>query len=112
MIRNSYYDYDDYWRTDTTFGSRLAAAHDIFSMKHAAWLLGSRDEVVEFSVHALRAKRAAINYMESLPAFLALALLAKIDGVDLGDLPMYWLICRAVYALLYLAGTPVVRSLV
>jgi uncharacterized MAPEG superfamily protein len=25
---------------------------------------------------------------------------------------MYWLICRAVYALLYLAGTPVVRSLV
>jgi len=50
--------------------------------------------------------------MESLPAFLALALLAKIDGVDLGDLPMYWLICRAVYALLYLAGTPVVRSLV
>jgi len=84
----------------------------MFSMKHAVWLLSSRDEVVEFSVHALRAKRAAINYMESLPAFLALALLAKIDGVDLGDLPMYWLICRAVYALLYLAGTPVVRSLV
>ena len=84
----------------------------IFTMKDVNWLLGARDEPIDFGVHALRAKRAAANYMESLPAFLLLALLAKIDAVDLGSLPLVWLILRVVYAGLYLAGTPVVRTVV
>jgi len=84
----------------------------VFSMKHTSWLLGARDEPVDFSLPALRAKRAAANYLESLPAFLALVLLAKIDGVDLGDIPLYWLALRVVYVGFYLAGTPVIRSLV
>tara|TARA_B110000503_G_C7019964_1_gene359347 strand:+ start:391 stop:747 length:357 start_codon:yes stop_codon:yes gene_type:complete len=83
-----------------------------FSIKHANWLLGARDEPVDFAIHALRAKRAAANYMESLPAFLVLALLAKIDGIDLGSLPLTWLVLRVVYGGLYLAGTPIVRTLV
>jgi len=84
----------------------------VFGMKHTSWLLGARDELVDFSFPVLRAKRAAANYMESLPAFLALVLLAKIDGVDLGDIPLYWLALRVVYVGFYVAGTPVIRSLV
>ena len=71
----------------------------VFSLAHAKWLLGARDDVVELSVFAQRAKRAAANYMESLPAFLAIALLLKIEGID-------------TYRALYFLGTPIIRSLV
>jgi len=84
----------------------------VFSIKHAQWMLGARDDVVELSVQALRAKRAAANYAESLPAFLALAIVAKIDGVDLSELAMYWLILRVLFLVLYVLGTPFIRSLV
>ena len=50
--------------------------------------------------------------MESLPAFLAIALLLKIEGVDSGSLAVYWLSLRGVYLLLYVLGTPIIRSLV
>ena len=83
-----------------------------FSLAHAKWLLGARDETVELSLLTLRAKRAAANYMESLPAFLAIALLLKIEGVDSGSLALYWLSLRGVYLLLYVLGTPIIRSLV
>ena len=83
-----------------------------FSLAHAKWLQGARDETVELSRLTLRAKRAAANYMESLPAFLAIALLLKIEGVDSGSLALYWLSLRGVYLLLYVLGTPIIRSLV
>ena len=84
----------------------------VFSLAHAKWLLGARDDVVELSVFALRAKRAAANYMESLPAFLAIALLLKIEGIDTGSLALYWLSLRGAYLALYVLGTHIIRSLV
>ena len=84
----------------------------VFSLAHAKWLLGARDDVVELSVLTLRAKRAAANYMESLPAFLAIALLLKIEGIDTGSLALYWLSLRGIYLVLYLLGTPIIRSAV
>lgn len=83
-----------------------------FSLKHSQWLLGARDDALDLGVLALRAKRASANYLESLPAFLGLMLLAKLDGVDLADLGLYWLASRAVYAAVYIAGTPFVRTVV
>ncbi len=83
-----------------------------FSLAHAKWLLGARDETVELSLLTLRAKRAAANYMESLPAFLAIALLLQIEGTDAGSLALYWLALRGVYLLLYVLGTPIIRSVV
>jgi len=84
----------------------------VFSLPHAKWLLGARDDAVELPVLAQRAKRAAANYMESLPAFLAIALLLKIDGIDVGSLALYWLSLRGVYLVLYVLGTPMIRSAV
>ena len=84
----------------------------VFSLAHAKWLLGARDDAVELPVLAQRAKRAAANYMESLPAFLAIALLLKIDGIDVGSLALYWLSLRGVYLVLYVLGTPIIRSAV
>ncbi len=84
----------------------------VFSLAEAKWLLGARDEAVELPVLAQRAKRAAANYMESLPAFLAIALLLKIEGIDTGSLALYWLSLRGVYLVLYVLGTPIIRSIV
>ena len=103
--------------TEIIISLLLLAAHVwlvpmAFSMAHAKWLLGARDETVELSLLTLRAKRAAANYMESLPAFLAIALLIKIEGVDAGSLALYWLSLRGVYLVLYVLGTPIIRSLV
>ncbi|MDG1065184.1 MAG: MAPEG family protein [Luminiphilus sp.] len=84
----------------------------VFSLAHGKWLLGARDDVVELSVLAQRSKRAAANYMESLPAFITIALLLKIEGIDTGSLAMYWLSLRGVYLILYVLGTPIIRSIV
>lgn len=84
----------------------------VFSLAEAKWLLSARDDAVELPVLAQRAKRAAANYMESLPAFLAIALLLKIEGIDTGSLALYWLSLRGVYLVLYVLGTPVIRSFV
>ena len=84
----------------------------VFSLAEAKWLLSARDDAVELPVLAQRAKRAAANYMESLPAFLAIALLLKIEGIDTGSLALYWLSLRGVYLLLYVLGTPLIRSFV
>jgi uncharacterized MAPEG superfamily protein len=50
---------------------------------HLKYLLGSRDEGLELSVGAARAGRAATNFQESLVPFLAMCLLAMINGADL-----------------------------
>ena len=84
----------------------------VFSLAEAKWLLGARDEAVELPVLAQRAKRAAANFMESLPAFLAIALLLKIEGIDTCSLALYWLSLRGVYLVLYVLGTPIIRSFV
>lgn len=82
----------------------------VLKMKHMDWMLSARDEPLEVSVTTGRAQRAATNYLESLPAFLALVLLAMIREVDVSQLACYWLIARLVYLPCYLLGLPYVRS--
>ena len=84
----------------------------ILNLSNAKWLLGNRDDPVEFSVLTQRAKRAATNFMETVPVFLTLAILAAIQQVDVGSLAIYWLGLRAVYLILYVAGVAYIRSLV
>ena len=84
----------------------------ILNLSNAKWLLGNRDDPVEFSVLTQRAKRAATNFMETVPVFLTLAILAAIQQVDVGSLAMYWLGLRAVYLIIYVAGVAYIRSLV
>ena len=83
-----------------------------FNMKNFSWYTTNRDEPMpETSVMAGRAIRAAANLQESLPAFLALALLSMHLSVDLTDLAFWWLILRVAHLITYVAGIALLRTL-
>lgn len=78
-------------------------------------IVGNRDNLPELSVIAGRLDRAKINMLESLPIFLALALLALVKGSDNGEVTRaasIFLIARVVYVPAYVSGIPMLRSLV
>ena len=75
----------------------------------------NRDKLPELSVVAGRLDRAKNNMLESLPIFLALALLALINGGDtraVANGALAFLIARVVYVPAYVSGVPILRSLV
>ena len=83
-----------------------------FNLKNFSWYTTNRDEPMpETSVMAGRAIRAATNLQESLPAFLALALLSMHLSVDLTGLAFWWLILRVVHLVTYIAGIALLRTL-
>ena len=83
-----------------------------FNLKNFSWYTTNRDEPMpETSVMAGRAIRAATNLQESLPAFLALALLSMHLSIDLTGLAFWWLILRVVHLVTYIAGIALLRTL-
>ena len=83
-----------------------------FNMKNFSWYTTNRDEPMpETSVMAGRAIRAATNLQESLPAFLALALLSMHLSIDLTGLAFWWLILRVAHLVTYIAGIALLRTL-
>ena len=83
-----------------------------FNVKNFSWYTTNRDEPMpETSVMAGRAIRAATNLQESLPAFLALALLSMHLSVDLTGLAFWWLILRVAHLITYIAGIALLRTL-
>jgi uncharacterized MAPEG superfamily protein len=77
--------------------------------------LGNRDHVRPLTVTGQRAKRALENMHEALPVFLALALLNLIVGTAAGTAvtgATIFLVARAVYVGVYVAGIAIVRSIV
>lgn len=84
-----------------------------FNMKNFPWLGSNRDEPMpnELSVMGGRASRASINLQESLPAFLALALLSMQLSVDVTGLAFWWLILRVGHLIAYISGVALVRTL-
>tara|TARA_B100000953_G_C17885870_1_gene379587 strand:- start:30 stop:407 length:378 start_codon:yes stop_codon:yes gene_type:complete len=87
----------------------------VLNQKNMSWMLSSRDEAADASPLLARARRASSNLQESLPAFLALALLSMIvDDVDvsyISGLACWWLIFRVGHGISYLAGIAYVRTL-
>jgi uncharacterized MAPEG superfamily protein len=80
------------------------------------WLAGPRDESVPaYTGAAGRLDRAFRNYMETFPLFAA-ALIAAYLMAKLGPLTVWgaglYVAGRALYVPLYVAGVPVLRSLV
>ena len=78
-------------------------------------IVGNRDDLPALSVIAARLERAKNNMLESLPIFLALALLALMSDNDLTDVTnaaLVFLIARVVYVPAYVSGIPWLRSLV
>ncbi len=81
--------------------------------KGAAYNVGARDNYAEpTGVLAGRAGRALKNFLETYPAFVALALALAISGRHAETGALAWIIARVVYLPLYLAGVPYVRTLV
>ena len=83
-----------------------------FNIKNFSWYTTNRDEPMpESSIMAGRANRAATNLQESLPAFLALALLSMHLSVDLTGLAFWWLVLRIAHLITYIAGIALLRTL-
>jgi uncharacterized MAPEG superfamily protein len=77
--------------------------------------LGNRDHMRPLTVVGGRAARALANMHEALPVFLALALLNMIVGTAAGLAvtgATVFLIARVAYVAIYVAGVPVLRTLV
>lgn len=80
------------------------------------YLFGPRDEKRESKVIAAgRLNRALKNFLETYPAFIALALglivAGKAGGIGATG-AWVWLVARVVYVALYAAGIPVIRTIV
>jgi uncharacterized MAPEG superfamily protein len=63
---------------------------------------------------APRLKRALDNYLETWPAFIALALALAVSGKSGGSGAagaLVWIIARVIYVPVYAAGIPVIRTL-
>ena len=81
--------------------------------KGVGWALGPQDETREQSVTAARIQRALRNYLETFPAFIALALILAVtetgNGTSaLGAAVYFW--ARIAYIPAYASGVPLVRS--
>lgn len=80
--------------------------------------LGNRDHQPPLTVTGGRAARALANMHEALPVFLALALMNMIVAPQAAQAAQavtgatIFLVARAVYAIVYIVGIPVVRTLV
>ncbi|MEO1013848.1 MAG: MAPEG family protein [Pseudomonadota bacterium] len=77
-------------------------------------LLGPRDDFTPEGVGLLRARRAQANFTEAMIMFAPLALVAGATGSGGGIAAIggaVFVISRAVYLVVYVAGVAVVRSL-
>ena len=86
-----------------------------FNMKNFPWLGTNRDEPMphELTLMAGRAMRANTNLQETLPIFLALALLSmqQQPSVDITGLACWWLAFRVGHVVTYIAGFARLRTL-
>jgi uncharacterized MAPEG superfamily protein len=75
--------------------------------------LGNRDHMRPLTVVGERATRALANLQEAMPVFLALALMNMIVGTAAAAITgaTIFLIARALYVGIYIAGIPVLRTL-
>jgi uncharacterized MAPEG superfamily protein len=76
--------------------------------------LGNRDHMRPLTVTGERATRALANLHEALPVFLGLALMVMIVAPEAAQAKtgaLVFLVARVLYAGVYIAGVPVVRTL-
>jgi uncharacterized MAPEG superfamily protein len=83
-----------------------------FNLKNVNYLVSSRDNPPPQSAVQERVTRAGNNLQESLPAYLALCLLAMVQQVDLSQAALAWLVLRVIYIPCYMFNVLYVRSLV
>ena len=84
----------------------------LLNLKNANFLLSNRDNLPEVTPVLARIQRASVNLQESLPAFLAMAVVAEIQGLDLTLVASVWLALRGAYVATYGLGIVGLRSLI
>ena len=84
----------------------------LLNLKNADFLLSNRDNPPEVTPVLARIQRASVNLHESLPAFLAMAVVAEIQGLDLTLVASVWLALRGAYVATYGLGIVGLRSLI
>jgi len=84
----------------------------LLNLKNANFLLSNRDNPPEVTPVLARIQRASVNLQESLPAFLVMAVVAEIQGLDLTLLASVWLALRGAYVATYGLGIVGLRSLI
>ena len=86
----------------------------VINIKSMSYLLSNRDREITIDPASVSARilRASSNLQESLPSFLALAILSIITEVDNTMLAMTWLFLRVMYFLIYAAGIAYIRSVI
>jgi|TARA_B100001094_G_scaffold176221_1_gene170250 uncharacterized MAPEG superfamily protein len=84
------------------------------NIKSMSYLLSNRDQDIRIDPTSVSARilRASSNLQESLPSFLALAILSIITEVDNTMLAMTWLFLRVLYFFIYAAGIAYIRSVI
>jgi uncharacterized MAPEG superfamily protein len=87
----------------------LPASLNLTNMTH---LISSRDTPLDQSVLQGRVARAGVNLQESLPAFLALSILAIVQQVDLTQAATIWLAARVLFIPCYMFNVLHVRTVV
>ena len=82
------------------------------NFKNLSWMMSSRDEDIDTSsnLYLQRVNKSTANLYESLPAFLALALLSLVLGVDTSSAACVWLIARVGHLIFYVAGIGLLRT--
>ena len=82
------------------------------NFKNLSWMMSSRDEDIDTSsnLYLQRVNKSTANLYESLPAFLALALLSLVLGVDTSTAACVWLIARVGHLIFYVAGIGLLRT--
>lgn len=105
--------------TYLTYAVILLIAHALIQAtfsdlsKGIGWALGPQDEDRDQAPIAARIQRALKNYLETLPAFIALALMLAVTerGTDTSALgAALWFWARVAYVPAYASGLPLVRS--
>ncbi len=82
------------------------------NFKNLSWMMSSRDEDLDTSsnLYLQRVNKSTANLYESLPAFLALALLSLVLSVDTSSAACVWLIARVGHLVFYVAGIGLLRT--
>ena len=82
------------------------------NFKNLSWMMSSRDQDLDTSsnLYLQRVNKSTANLYESLPAFLALALLSLVLGVDTSSAACVWLIARVGHLIFYVAGIGLLRT--
>ncbi len=81
--------------------------------KGLGWAVGPQDESREQTVVAARIERSLRNYLETFPAFIALALTLAVTEQGNGTSAFgaaIWFWARVAYIPVYASGVPLVRS--